>query len=62
MEVALVQVAEELAADFASLPPTTVVRVVTDCVDEFPNDEAHFIAQAARARLTAEHPLVGPGL
>lgn len=54
MEVALEKVAEELAAEFGDMLPTTVVKVVTDCVDEFPNDEAHFIEQAARARLAAD--------
>ncbi len=54
MEVALMTVAETLAADFDDLPITTVVRVLTDCVAEHPDADPHFIEQAARALLRAE--------
>jgi hypothetical protein len=46
-------VAETLAAEFPGEPGTTVIRVVTDCVAEFPDDDPMFIEQAARARLGA---------
>lgn len=56
MEADLVAVTEQLAEEFEHLPSATVVRVVTDCLEEFPNHEAHFIEQAARARLGKEEP------
>lgn len=53
MDLALAAVAEQLAQEFADLPGSTVVREVTASADQFPLDDDHFIAQAARARLTA---------
>jgi hypothetical protein len=43
-------VAEELVCEFHA-EPSTVMRVVCECVDEFPEDGAWFIEQASRARL-----------
>ena len=57
MELALAAVAEQLAYDFRELRYSSVVQVLTECVDQFPNDGVHFIEQAARARLA----LLGPG-
>lgn len=47
----MMAVAERLAEEFAGVPSSTVIRVLTDCVDDFPDDGAHFVEQAARARL-----------
>jgi hypothetical protein len=44
-------VVEHLAEEFSHRPSTTVFRVVTDCVDDFPNSDSLFVEQAARARL-----------
>lgn len=52
MDQALAAVAETLASEFGDLQSGTVVRVLTDCVDEFPHDDQHFIEQAARAQLS----------
>jgi hypothetical protein len=52
MDLALGAVAETLAAEFGDLRSTTVVAVLSDCVDEYPYDGSHFIEQAARARLS----------
>jgi hypothetical protein len=52
MDVSVVTVAEHLAEEFPD-HPTTVARVVTDCVGEYPNSDPMFLEQAARARLTA---------
>lgn len=51
MDLALAAVAEQLAFDFRELQCSAVVKVLTDCADEFPNDGPLFIEQAARARL-----------
>ena len=53
MSFGLETVAETLAAEFPEEPGTTVIRVVTDCIAEFPDDDPMFIEQAARARLGA---------
>ena len=53
MSFGLEAVAETLAAEFPHEASTTVIRVVTDCVAEFPDDDPMFIEQAARARLSA---------
>jgi hypothetical protein len=52
MDHALVAVAETLAGEFDQLPSTTVVRVVTDSVAEYPDADHMFVEQAARARLS----------
>jgi len=52
MEFALEEVAEEMAAEFPSAPSRTVIRVVSECVAQFPDDGPLFIEQAARARLS----------
>lgn len=51
MDVAMMAVAERLAAEFHELPNSTVIRVLTDCADAFPNDEAQVVEQAVRERL-----------
>ena len=53
MDMEVLAVAEDLAAEFVDLPGSWVVRAVVRCVDEFPSGGPHFIAQAARARLLA---------
>lgn len=65
MHLALAALAEQLAHDFRELQCSAVVRVLTECADEFPNDGVLFIEQAARARLarlgaavTASPPLI----
>ncbi|MGZ4470721.1 MAG: hypothetical protein ACXVXM_02030 [Nocardioidaceae bacterium] len=52
MNLALAGVAETLAYEFAHLQSGAVVRVLADCVDEFPCGGPHFVEQAARARLS----------
>lgn len=47
----MTRVAEQLVAQFPHLPATTVIRVVTDCVEQFPDSDPMFIEQAARAHL-----------
>jgi hypothetical protein len=56
MESELMAVTERLVGEFEQLPSSTVVRVVTDCLEEFSHHDAHFLEQAARARLATEHP------
>ncbi|HEX6247342.1 MAG TPA: hypothetical protein VFZ64_05675 [Nocardioidaceae bacterium] len=56
MDLGLAAVAESLAHEFGELRSSTVIRVVTDCVDEYPCCGPHFIEQAARARLTLVIP------
>ena len=56
MELALAAVAEQLTYDFQELHYHEVVQVLTDCVDQFPDDGVHFIEQAARARLARLTP------
>jgi len=51
MDVSVVAVAEQLAAEFVD-QPTAVARVVSDCVEEYPDSDQMFVEQAARARLT----------
>ena len=51
MELGFAAVAETLAYEFGSVLSSTVIKVLTDCVEEFPNNGPHFIEQAARARL-----------
>lgn len=51
MEVALAAVAETLAREFGGLRTDTVLRILSECTDEFPYGGPHFIEQAARARL-----------
>lgn len=55
----MMAVAERLAWEFAGVPSSTVIRVLTDCVDDFPNDGAHFVEQAARARLGRAETALG---
>ena len=52
MNMALEGVAETLAYEFAHLHSNAVVRVLADCVDDFPKGGRHFVEQAARARLS----------
>ncbi len=54
MDVVLDAIAERLAAQFPQQPGTTVVRVVCDCVEAFPDGGELFVEQAARSLLTAE--------
>lgn len=58
MDVAMMAVAEKLAAEFPDEPDSTVIRVVTDCVEEFPDADPLFLEEASRARLSA--PEAGP--
>lgn len=51
MELGFAAVAESLAYEFESVRSSTVIKVLTECVEEFPNNGPHFIEQAARARL-----------
>lgn len=51
MEVALADVAETLVREFGGLRTDTVLRIMSECTDEFPYGGPHFIEQAARARL-----------
>lgn len=53
MDFALTAVAEKLAAEFPEQSGTTVLRVVTGCAGEFPNDDGMFVEQAARAQLSS---------
>jgi hypothetical protein len=53
MDVGMIAIAERLVDEFGEIPTSRVVRVVTDCVDEYPSDGSLFIEQAARARLSA---------
>jgi hypothetical protein len=52
MDTALIGVAERLAREFARLPNSTIVRVLTDSVDANCDADAMFVEQAARARLS----------
>ena len=47
----MVAVAECLACEFRGTEPTTVMQVVAECVEEFPEVDPLFIEQAARAHL-----------
>jgi hypothetical protein len=51
MDVTMVAVAECLACEFREAEPTTVMQVVAECVEEFPEVDPLFIEQAARAHL-----------
>ena len=53
VEPLLIQVADELAREFGDVPQGDVIRVVTDCLREFPSSDAFFIKSAAAARLSA---------
>ena len=53
MDLAMTAVAEKLAAEFPDKPSSTVIRVVTDCVEEFPDADPMFLEEASRARLAA---------
>jgi hypothetical protein len=56
MDVAMMAVAERLAAQFDDQPSSTVIRGLSDCVDDHPEACAAFIAQAARVRVADERP------
>jgi hypothetical protein len=49
-------VAEQMAAAFPEKSRAAVIRVVRDCVAEFPDEDGFFIEQAARAHLSAGDP------
>lgn len=51
MDLSVATVAETLTREFAGLRLGNVVGVLTACVDEYPNADALFMEQAARARL-----------
>jgi hypothetical protein len=53
MDFALVAVAEKLVAEFPHQSGATVLRVVTGCAGEFPDDDRLFVEQAARAQLSS---------
>jgi hypothetical protein len=52
MDLSLATVVETLADEFGGIRISTVVSVLSACVDEFPYGGPHFIEQAARARLS----------
>lgn len=52
MDLALAALAEQLAVEYEDVPIGIVVRILTDCVDELPSNDSHFIEQAAKARLS----------
>ncbi|HVH95300.1 MAG TPA: hypothetical protein VM688_10320 [Nocardioidaceae bacterium] len=54
MDFALVAVAEKLAAEFPHQSGATILRIVTGCAEEFPDDDRMFVEQAARAHLSSE--------
>jgi hypothetical protein len=54
MDLAMMAVAERLAEEFPDRPNSSVIRVLTDCVDQHPEADAAFVEQAARARLAAQ--------
>lgn len=51
MNLMMLAVAEELATKFCEMNPSTVLHVVSDCVEKFPEVDPLFIEQASRARL-----------
>lgn len=51
MNLMMMAVAEELACEFCETNPSTVMHVVSDCVEKFPGVDPLFIEQASRARL-----------
>lgn len=59
MDVTMMAVAETLAREFGTTRPTTVMQVVSDCVEKFPDVDPWFIEQASRARLALTD--AGPG-
>lgn len=60
MYLSVATVAETLSHEFGDLRVDIVVRVLTACVDEYPDADALFIEQAARARLQIlAHPQGG---
>ena len=56
MDLALITVAERLAAEFPNQPETMVIRVLTDCAEEFPDAGPLFVEQESGARLAAVPP------
>jgi hypothetical protein len=52
MDCSVEAVREKLAAEFPRQPGATVTRVVSQCVDEFPDGDGLLIEQAVRAHLT----------
>jgi len=53
MVFAMVSGASKLAAEFPDQSSTTVLRVVSGCVEEFPDDDGMFVEEAARAHLNS---------
>jgi len=51
MDFERIAVAEKLAAEFPHQSSTTILSVVTGCVEEFPYDDGMFVEEAARAHL-----------
>jgi hypothetical protein len=49
----MIGIAEDLVDQFRDLTQREVIRVITDCLREFPDDSPHFIRHAAQARLSA---------
>jgi hypothetical protein len=45
------QIAERLARHFDALPLATVIDTVSECAHRWPDADANFIENAARARL-----------
>lgn len=61
MDTEMMTLAEKLANEYPHQPNTRIVRVLTDCVDEFPNADAAYIEQATRARLGDQKPEASRG-
>jgi hypothetical protein len=53
VDTSLIRVVDELAREFGDLAPARVIRVMTDCVEEYPSGSPEFIRQAVRLRLAA---------
>lgn len=51
MDLAMLALAEKLAAEFPEQPNSTVIRILTDCVEEFPRADPEFLEEASRTRL-----------
>ena len=54
MNPALSEAGERLVAEFPHEPTSTVIRVLAECAEQFPDSDLMFIEQAARARLTRD--------
>lgn len=53
MDFERIAVAERLAAEFPTMPPTAVMRAVESSVEQFPTSDPLLVEQAAKAFLRA---------